>query len=403
MEITRMGSSARSLESVGANSTEVAQVSAPKALTLPQKFPLELTTGEVRDIQARVAAFDIEALSLQDIVTLETKPSDDLNHVLGQFLDQVNEAENPQVFKLVTALNEAVAKEDLGGLADSILNAKPTLWDRARGIFSKKLRARIIDEVYDNLARLAKQRSKTLQDVVVGMENRLQQDAATLVDELHRLESLKDQYRKSFVDFVLGVAFLHNALVKAKTIAPALLASAGNDSMRKQEINDKLAALESVALAREGMMTRLPAEQVVIQQLETAGTSTLQELRTNMGTRFASIRMTLLTIHSAQLVQNVQRLDGANADLERNLQDVRARITKTVVTTAANAPGNNRIRQAQELKKIINDTRELQDAVDASREANREKFATARAMFEEARSEVFELGRRTNPKSPAKL
>ncbi|MGT2467579.1 hypothetical protein ACVOMV_25975 (plasmid) [Mesorhizobium atlanticum] len=72
---------------------------------------------------------------------------------------------------------------------------------------------------------------------------------------------------------------------------------------RVQELRDKLRLLESRALALEGTYTRLPADQMVIQQIEQAGITTLQETATTVAARFASIKMTLLSIHGAFAVK----------------------------------------------------------------------------------------------------
>jgi hypothetical protein len=167
--------------------------------------------------------------------------------------------------------------------------------------------------------------------------------------------------------------------------------------MVQQEIHDKLQALESVALSRETMMTRLPAEALIIRQLQNAGISTLQELTVTMGDRFASIRMTLLGIHGANLVRNVQRLGQANANLDNQLQEARAKLMGAVVSTAANAPGNNRVEQANNLKRVVTDTQSLQAVVEAAREANRIKFDEARAIMSEARKELLALGQQITP------
>ncbi|MDN5750920.1 MAG: HAD family hydrolase, partial [Pseudonocardia sp.] len=54
---------------------------------------------------------------------------------------------------------------------------------------------------------------------------------------------------------------------------------------RVRELQDKLRLLESRALALEGTYTRLPADQMVIQQIEQAGVATLQETATTVASR----------------------------------------------------------------------------------------------------------------------
>ena len=169
------------------------------------------------------------------------------------------------------------------------------------------------------------------------------------------------------------------------------------DPQRGHDVRDKLQSLESRALAVEATLTKLPADQLVIRQLQNAGVATLQELATTMASRFASIKMTLLTIHGARMVQDLQRLGQQGADLDRNLNHVRSQLMKDVVETAATAPGNNRLAQAQQLQSVVADTQNLVALVDASRDTNQRKFDEARALMAQARQDMLSLGRQMNP------
>lgn len=364
----------------------------PAGLVLPQNFPINLEPQQLGAVQARIEKFDFASLPTQHIALLGQEPTTNLNRVLGGFLDRINKGENPQLFKLVDTLSDAIAKEKIGELAEQMLSATPSLKDRILGLFSKKALQRGMDRAYEELGRTARGKSKSLSDVVEGMERKLHAEMVKLGEELRNMDVIKGEYRKAFVSFAEEVVFLNNALAKAQAQAPALLAAADKDVMVQQEIHDKLQALESVALSREAMMTRMPAEALLIRQLQNAGISTLQELTVTMGDRFASIRMTLLGIHGANLVRGVQRLGQANAALDNQLQEARAKLMGTVVTTAANAPGNNRVEQANNLKRVVEDTRALQTAVEAAREANQAKFAEARSTLSDARQDLLALG-----------
>lgn len=380
---------------IGSSALPVAAVST--ALALPQNFPVNLEPQQAQALQARVEKFDFAAIPAQHIASLGQEPTVALNRVLDGFLDRVNKAENPQIFKLVDTLAEEVAKERIGELAEQILSAKPGLMDRFLGFFSKKALQRGLDKAYEEMGRVARVKSKSLSDVVEAMEKKLQLEMNKLNEELRVMDTLKGEYRKAFVSFAEEVAFLHNALAKAQAQMPALLAAADKDVIRQQELQDKLQNLESVALSREAMMTRMPAEQLIIRQLQNAGVSTLQELSVTMGDRFASIRMTLLGIHGANLVRGVQRLGQANANLDNQLQEARAKLMGTVVTTAANAPGDNRLQQANNLKRVVADTQALQNIVETARDTNKAKFEEARNTMAEVRQDLLALGIQINP------
>ncbi|HDR9103738.1 TPA: hypothetical protein QDB04_000512 [Burkholderia vietnamiensis] len=367
----------------------VAQTS--QGLTLPQNFPLSLNAEQTTALQARIEQFDFTAMPLQSFAMLSQEPTTNLNRVLDGFLSRINKAENPQLFKLVDALSEKIAEEKIGALAEQILDAKPTLRDQVIGFFSKKKLQESLDKALEELGRTVRAKSKTLSDLVIEQEKKLTTEMAKLQAELGNLANLKAEYRNAFIAFCIEVAFLNSVLSKAKAAAPALVAAAGKDVMLKQDIQDKLQALESVSLSREAMMTRLPGEALITRQLENAGVQTLLELATTMGDQFASIRMVLLNLHGANLVRNVQRLGQANANLDNQLQAARAKLMQTVVTTAANAAGDNRIEQANNLKRVVNDSETLQKTVNEAREANQRKFEEARNTMAQVRQDFLAL------------
>jgi hypothetical protein len=119
-----------------------------------------------------------------------------------------------------------------------------------------------------------------------------------------------------------------------------------------------------------------------------------------MGDRFASIRMTLIGLHGANLVRNVQRLGQANANLDNQLQEARAKLTGVIVATSANAPGDNRVQQANNLKRAVTDVAALQDITDKAREDNRAKFQEARETMAQVRQDVLDLSQRVTPGAP---
>lgn len=400
MQPTIIGSTSPRVSTVGMGLVPQPQTDSalvPLELTLPKNFPLMLTDEHTAALRARVAKFDFTALRQDQIVTLSEGPAKALQASLNQYLDRITQAQNPQIFHLLDGLDEAIEKQKLDELADAIMNAKPNWKDRVIGVFSKKALNRAMDRVHEELDRVAKLRSKTLREQVAQMSKDLDEKMDGLKNELLTLDALKSEYRKSFVAFALEAAFLHNALAKSKAAAPALLAAQGQDIVSQQDIEDKLQALESVALAREGSMTKLPAEQLVIRDLQNAGVTTLQELQTTAGERFLSISETLLAIHGAQQVQAVQRIAKAGANVDRNLQSVRAKLMKDVVATAATAPGDNRLEQANLLRSIVDETKELQALKQAARTQNQAKFAEASKTMAEARHAMLDLGRHLNP------
>lgn len=377
--------------------TSPASLATNPQLSLPQNFPLALSPQQQDSLLARVDAFKFAEISQHDIAALGVEPELALNRTLDGFLSRIDKATSPQLFTLVASLNQHVQDENLPELANRILNARPSLLARILGIFNPKSLRQAANRAYEEAARIASGRSKALSDLIGTMETRLRVEMTRLNEELRHLDTVKAEYRKSFVAFAEDAVFLNSVLAKARIEVAAMEPELAGDPQRGHDVRDKLQSLESRALAVEATLTKLPADQLVIRQLQNAGVATLQELATTMASRFASIKMTLLTIHGARMVQDLQRLGQQGADLDRNLNHVRSQLMKDVVETAATAPGNNRLAQAQQLQSVVADTQNLVALVDASRDTNQRKFDEARALMAQARQDMLSLGRQMNP------
>jgi hypothetical protein len=368
-------------------------------LALPADFPLTLSADQVQQIRSQLASSSLAAISQMDIAKVGSEAEAELHHTLGSFLDRIEKGEQPRIFTLVKRLSEAVDEQQLPALADEILNAKPTLWERIVGAFSRKSLSRALQRAYEEIRLRAAGKTRTLNDLMKGMERELEQEQRRLEGELRAQEELKESYRQHFVNFAVVVAFMTSWLDKARTEVQQAIA-AGADTATQRALADKLQALESRTIALENTLTRLPSDQLTIRMLENAGLATLQETTTTASGRFASIKMTLLTIHGALVTQGVQRLAEQGAALDANLLAVRSTLMKDVVGKAANAPGDNRLAEANGLKKIVAETRELVQIVDNAAQANRQKFDAARAITQDARKELAALGATIRPDLP---
>jgi hypothetical protein len=371
------------------------------ALSLPASFPVVLTAAQQQVVAQNLASTDFASVTTRDIVTLGSDTEVALHRTLDGFLAKIDQGSDPKIFKLIASLKDAVAKEDLPALAQRIINPQPTLLNKLTGLFNKNALAKALADAWEETRRLAMGKTKTLVDVVQKMDGELRIEQQKLEGEIQSLEQLKDAYRERYGDFVVVVVFLSSFLAQAKDLVALQEQQAQPNNPQSAahitELKDKLQALESRTLALEGTLTRLPTDQLVIRQLQNAAISTLQETTTTAASRFASIKMTLLTIHGALMTQSVQQLAAQGATLDANLIGVRSVLMKEVVGKAANAPGDNRLAQAQQLQGIVADTAQLVQLVENARADNQRKFGEARELFAKARQDMLTLGQQLRP------
>ena len=359
---------------------------------------------QAQSILAQVHETSIHTLSPMQIASLAAEPEIALHQSLGAFLDRVDKSDSPQIFRLVSELNTAVKAENLEDLADKILSGKPALMERLIGMVSRKKLVAAQSAAFENLQLLVSGKSRTLSAVIDKMQAQINIEKAKAMDEAQALERIKENYRLQFGQFVLATVFLNTLLSKGRhelaMVQQAIANGSYSGQMTLEEAQDKVQALESRALAVENVMTKLPAEQLVVRQVQTAIIQTVQEVTTTAASRFASIKMTLLTLHSAMGAQNLQRTAQQGADLDANLSQVRTRLVASVVATAANAPGDNRLAQAQQIKEITQGVRELVAIAEKARSDNKRKFDEARLLLSQARDELTSLGAVIRPDKP---
>jgi molecular chaperone GrpE (heat shock protein) len=333
-----------------------------------------------------VSSFNWDQLTPGKILEIGRAEEQALSKTLDVYLAKIEKSSNPNLFKLIDRLKDSVEKEDLLSVADQILNGKLSVMDRVTGFFSRKGLEAAKDKALETARDLMAGKSKTLQTVISQMEKELNTELAKLDNELKQLQNIQAEYHSANTAFTLCVDNARHFLSQVKEQP---LEDPNNPSAKNERI-DKIQMLESRVGALDSTLARLPADIEVIRQLLQSGFSTIQEVSTTAVSRFSSIKMTLLTLHTALVNQGVQRLASKGADLDANLLAVRKKVSDDVCTTSASMAGDSRVTQANQIMQIVNDTVEMMEKVRLAREANFEKFEQAQTIRDEARKIMSE-------------
>lgn len=367
------------------------------ALFLPDNFPVRFSPERQNHLLEQVNGIQLEALSLMEVSRLGTEVEQNLHRTLDKFMERIDAIKDPKIFHLIPKLSATVEDAKLSELADEVLNPKINAWDKFRGVFSKKSLSTSFTQAANEVRLLVSAKTKKLADEVTNLEKQLNDEKVSLEKEIKVQELLKQAYQERFDEFAQLCALLYGLLNKSRREFAAMQADSLIDSGRVQDFSDKLQALESRTLSVETLLTRLPSDQLVIRQLQNAGIATLQETTTSASGRFASIKMTLLTIHGAQAVQDLQRLGQQGADLDRNLLAVRGTLMKQIVGEAVAAPGRNRLAQAEQIQFIVNQTRELHGIYLQAQQETQQKFSAAKQILSDARTALTSIGATIQP------
>lgn len=349
--------------------------------------------------EAALSLLDFEAMQPGEIIQIGLEAEQALQRTLDGFLSRLDKKSAARVFALFDRLEKGVDDAKLPEILSRIENGeKPGLFGSLFGKLRGKDVQDVVSELMEEVGELVSGRTRTLADELSKLETELSGEMNRLFIELQQLDVLKKSYAEHFSDFTVAAAVSRGLLENARGLVAAREAAANPADVVEQgklsELRDKLRLLESRALALEGTYTRLPADQMVIQQIEQAGIATLQETATTVASRFASIKMTLLSIHGAFAVKSVQQIAGRQEKLDRQLTELRGRALKDVSVAAAKAPGDNRLAQAQQIEQIIATTKEINGLVATARKSTEDKFDQARQKLAVARQELAELASR---------
>ncbi len=340
-----------------------------------------------------VSAIDFAQMPSGDVIKIGLDAEQALQRTLDGFLSRLDKKTASSVFALFGRLEQGVEDAKLPEILDKIQNGeKPGMLGSLMGKLRGKRPDELVSDLMAEIGDLISGRTRTLADELSRLEGELSKEMQRLFAELQQLDSLKKSYAVHFSDFTVAAAVSMALLGKARAFVAEeeskLNPADVVEVSRIGELRDKLRLLESRALALEGTYTRLPADQMVIQQIEQAGVATLQETATTIASRFASIKMTLLSIHGAFAVKSVQQMASRQAKLDKQLTDIRGKALKDVAVTAALTPGDNRLAQAQQIEQIIATTNEIHGLVEAARKSTEEKFEQARQKFATARQDL---------------
>lgn len=353
-------------------------------------------------VQDRLNAVNFTSMSAGEISSLEQIGVEGLHKSLNGFLERITRVDNPRIFTLLEELTKKVKEENLEEVARNISEEeKVGLIARVRSLVDSGALDRAKQLAWTNLRKDIAGKTQTLLDVIDTMEGELKREKSLLEGEILHMEKLQEVYGKTYQALAESAIFLQTLLQREQLNFSMCYedscASDALEGLQKEEMRSKLEVLESRTLAVQGLLALLPTDNAVVQMLKYGAVNTLHEANVTMATRFASIKMTLITLHTALVTRSVQMLGDKGAELDRNLAQARTRLMKTVVEEAGNAPGRNRQQQAQQLLSIVEGVRAIEVVIRNARANNAKSFAQAREVFGQALHLMMESKPKTFP------
>ena len=319
----------------------------------------------------------LDQLPSHTIIKIGSEAEADLSKTLGEILNGFTNEESPVLFSILETLSKGIKDADLPSILEKIQASGGTgLWQRVL----KKLGFN--KENLKQLSDFIQGKTVTLKDLVNNLEGEMVEELKRLGQELRDIDDLRhvlgDQY-EAFNQVVEESQTYYDQQHR-------LLTSGKTQPTESQA--RKLELLENRVLSLKTSQTQLAAEHQALSIILQSGIITFQEVMGSAGSRFNSIRMTLIHIHGVLGVKNVQSLADQSAALDAQLNTVRSSWTKSVVQKAATMSGENRLQQMRRLEQLSSDCKELLRVEQEARTANQKICQEIRPQLEAMRQKL---------------
>ena len=348
------------------------------------------------DIAKALDSFDLLTIAPEYIGLIGKEQELAFGAVLDSFLDKIDEISTSKVGTIVEQLAKAVDKEDLSSLADRIIKNEPpsSIVDSVKKLFGKLNPKEIKEQFIQETKTILGQKTGNLKATLGTLEKTLTDELQKLSTNVVFMSEVQTKYGEHFIKYLETVVFAKALVMKseqqAQEILPALVPTDIIDAQRIELVRGNLEKLQSRALALEGTLVNLPADNMVISQLRDACITTRQELLTTIPSKFNRIKMTIIKLNGALILKGVQDINEQSDKIDKALEKINSAVTKDVVTTASNMSGTNRLEQANHILEVVKDTKELMTIARNGQENNQRNFAEASLILGKAKGLLLE-------------
>lgn len=348
-------------------------------------------------VDAAIRNLDPAELKLQEVILLGADAQDALGKHIDRLLGMISRKDAPMLYELFEELRGGLKKANLDELEKKVrAGQRPwkiiTLLERVMPARA----ARRLKRMTTELRELITQKSKTLLDLVNGMETKAKDEVRRLVESL----SMLDQLAQGYLDSVKGFGVATAAAYELLTVVQGherMLVERANRTKDPQDIaaarnySTLVEQLQNRALTLRTAYEQVPAELDIMTVAKGAASTTLAETANGIRQQFNDMKSALVKWHVLLSVQELQASDLQRREIVTQLRTHNVTVLDRVATTAATMQGDNRLQDAQLLLGIAQGLGNLRDKLSTISEDRKRKFEEAEKTLNEARSALQKL------------
>ena len=319
-----------------------------------------------------------------------------LNNQLKQFTSKISSIKAPGLFTLLDELSKGVSDADLEQIWERTVNAKPSLMARIFSVFNPKAIGTNLQTQYESVYKLLTERSKGLEVKLGAIEKQLIVQKHEQENNIAALTSSFEMYFNSFqnvrTEFIFTLyleEFYKQEIEKFKLANPNLQDLQVSKQLSEYEsvLND----IENKRLVLHGALIKFP---IIVKQNENlinVSKNILKEIDNTLLNNFTSIRSNLMGLGISLNAQ--QALLGTNQAklLDEQSSKLSSKIVGDLNVKAEKFASESRLREAENIKKLVGDIRVINDKVQQAKEENKADMQKAQDILNEATQELKQI------------
>ena len=319
-----------------------------------------------------------------------------LNNQLKQFTSKISSIKAPGLFTLLDELSKGVSDADLEQIWERTVNAKPSLMARIFSVFNPKAIGTNLQTQYESVYKLLTERSKGLEVKLGAIEKQLIVQKHEQENNIAALTSSFEMYFNSFqnvrTEFIFTLyleEFYKQEIEKFKLANPNLQDLQVSKQLSEYEsvLND----IENKRLVLHGALIKFP---IIVKQNENlinVSKNILKEIDNTLLNNFTSIRSNLMGLGISLNAQ--QALLGTNQAklLDEQSSKLSSKIVGDLSVKAEKFASESRLREAENIKKLVGDIRVINDKVQQAKEENKADMQKAQDILNEATQELTQI------------
>lgn len=335
---------------------------------------------------SNVQPFRIAETPGQELVLFGNERQKEFGAKLDGVLVQLTKGTNPILFELFNQLSKGVEGVNIPELEKEITASTKV------GPFGKLLMAvglsnasKRLQKANERVGGMLKTKSTSLLELCEKMQETTSKEVGNLINDTQKLQVLALELRQNVEIFQEYVQCGHQMLASAR----AELAELKNDPSKSTEVKnleDKINLFESRVVVLETVLQKAPTDLEALRLGMNASLSTLGETANSALEDFNDIKSILIKLSVTHQIQTVQSLNDQRRALKAGLQTHANQQLQNVAVTAASAQGLNRLNDATQLMESAKSLAETNAKVKAEIEANKQRFADARATLSEIKN-----------------